>query len=33
MKDVLLDMPDLRIVEHPLPADTAIDPILRAAAH
>jgi SWI/SNF-related matrix-associated actin-dependent regulator 1 of chromatin subfamily A len=29
MEDVLLDMPALRIVEHPLPADTAVDPILR----
>lgn len=30
MKDVLLDMPELRIVEHPLPADTKVDPALRA---
>ena len=31
MDEVLLDMPALRIVEHPLPADTAVDPILRSA--
>jgi SWI/SNF-related matrix-associated actin-dependent regulator 1 of chromatin subfamily A len=28
---VIQDLPDLRIVEHPLPADTPIDPILRDA--
>jgi SWI/SNF-related matrix-associated actin-dependent regulator 1 of chromatin subfamily A len=31
IKDVLEDLPDLRIVEHPLPADTPVDPILRDA--
>jgi SWI/SNF-related matrix-associated actin-dependent regulator 1 of chromatin subfamily A len=31
IKDVLTDLPELRIVEHPLPADTPIDPILRDA--
>jgi SWI/SNF-related matrix-associated actin-dependent regulator 1 of chromatin subfamily A len=29
MDEVLRDMPALRIVEHPLPADTAVDPVLR----
>jgi SWI/SNF-related matrix-associated actin-dependent regulator 1 of chromatin subfamily A len=29
LKDVILDMPDLRIVEHALPADTPIAPSLR----
>jgi SWI/SNF-related matrix-associated actin-dependent regulator 1 of chromatin subfamily A len=29
IKDVLTDLPALRIVEHPLPADTAIDRTLR----
>jgi SWI/SNF-related matrix-associated actin-dependent regulator 1 of chromatin subfamily A len=31
IKDVIADLPELRIVEHPLPADTPIDPILRDA--
>ena len=30
LRDVLKDMPELRIVEYPLPADTEIDPLLRA---
>ena len=30
IRDVLTDLPDLRIVEHALPADTKIDPTLRA---
>jgi SWI/SNF-related matrix-associated actin-dependent regulator 1 of chromatin subfamily A len=29
LKDVILDMPELRIVDHPLPADTPISPALR----
>ena len=29
LKDVLKDMPALRIVDHPLPADTEIEPALR----
>jgi SWI/SNF-related matrix-associated actin-dependent regulator 1 of chromatin subfamily A len=31
IKDVILDLPDLRIVEHPLPADTSIESTLRDA--